>query len=43
MEAEFKSSRQFVPPLIGIFQWLKLVILPKSVVFNHFNVYFQQY
>ena len=44
MEAEFKSTQRFVPPLVGIFlQMAKIFILPNSGVFNHFNVYFQQY
>ena len=44
MEAELKSTQQFVPPVVGIS--LKMAKICnfglKSVVFNHFNVYFQQ-
>ena len=44
MEAEFKSSQHFVPPLVA-FSWngKNLTFCLKRVVFNHFSLYFQQY
>ena len=44
MKAEFKSTQRFVPRLVGILLQMAKIghFALKSIVFNHFNVYFQQ-
>ena len=45
MKAGFKSTQRFVPPLVGIFLSMAKIVhfVYKNVVFNHSNVYYQQY